>query len=175
MADFIKAYHRTAQWEGGWSDDPLDRGGSTYAGIARKFHPDWDGWPLIDQVKNKQRGQIIVNPVLQVRIKDFYRSEFWNRMSGDKILSQRVAEFIYDWFVNSGAAGLKEVQNVVNATPDGIIGPRTLSAINREDEDELMGRLICSRLAFVSSIVASNPTQAKFLKGWNNRIKAFQS
>ena len=26
-----------------------DRGGQTYAGIARNFYPDWDGWDLIDR------------------------------------------------------------------------------------------------------------------------------
>jgi hypothetical protein len=36
--------------EGGFKliDIAADRGGQTYAGIARNFHPNWPGWHCID-------------------------------------------------------------------------------------------------------------------------------
>lgn len=42
MAIFEKAYDPVRQWEGGWCNVEGDRGGETYAGIARNF---WPGWP----------------------------------------------------------------------------------------------------------------------------------
>lgn len=174
MADFLKAYERTAEQEGGYANDPADRGGETYKGIARKFHPHWHGWAIVDAIPNKKRGQTFPGSLLSGHVKDFYRSSFWNKMGGDKIQSQRVAEFIYDWYVNSGAGGLKKVQAAVGVTADGQIGPKSIAAINAIDEAELMDKLICARLAFVSAIVAANPSQSKFLKGWNNRINSFR-
>ena len=43
MAIFKKAYEPVRQWEGGWCNVEGDRGGETYAGIARNFWPDWPG------------------------------------------------------------------------------------------------------------------------------------
>jgi lysozyme family protein len=51
MADFEIAYGETELREGGYVNDPVDRGGETHRGVARKFHPDWSGWKIIDQIK----------------------------------------------------------------------------------------------------------------------------
>lgn len=173
MADFLTAYSVTAQHEGGWVKDSADRGGETYAGIARKFHPHWHGWAIVDAVKSKKRGQFIDNPTLRMHVKSFYRTEFWNKMHGDLIKSQRVAGFIYDWFVNSGALGIKKAQQAIGVVADGKVGPKTLAAINKQSEAELMDQLITARIRFVTSIVIANPSQQKFLNGWLNRILSF--
>ncbi|MFM7564688.1 MAG: glycosyl hydrolase 108 family protein, partial [Planctomycetota bacterium] len=39
MADFAIAFDETMINEGGYVDDPDDRGGETYRGVARRFHP----------------------------------------------------------------------------------------------------------------------------------------
>ena len=39
MGDFKTSLARTLRWEGGYSDDPVDRGGETYRGISRKNFP----------------------------------------------------------------------------------------------------------------------------------------
>jgi lysozyme family protein len=53
MAHFKTAYALTMGHEGIYSNNPKDRGGETYKGIARKFHPSWEGWKAIDRMKNK--------------------------------------------------------------------------------------------------------------------------
>lgn len=173
MADFTKAHERVAQYEGGWANDPVDRGGETYAGIARKFHPSWKGWPIVDSVKGKRRGDYIKHPALKSAILDFYRANFWDKMRGDQIHSQRVADLVYDWYVNSGAKGIKEVQEAAGVTADGKIGPQTLAALNRHNEEELMDKLIAARVMFFAEIVSENHTQAKFIKGWMKRALSF--
>ena len=58
MADFDLAYAPVAKWEGGWTHDSGDKGGETYAGIARAFFPDWPGWHFIDAAKAHPTGSI---------------------------------------------------------------------------------------------------------------------
>lgn len=174
MAQFEAAYRVTAQHEGGWANVAGDSGGETYAGIARRYHPHWHGWGIVDAVKGKKHGQFIDNSMLRMHVKDFYRQQFWSKMHGDLIQSQRVANFTYDFFVNSGAGGLKEVQRAVGVTADGRIGPRSLKALNEANEDELMNKLIAARIDFVVSIVIRKPSQAKFLNGWLRRILSFR-
>ena len=83
MADFEKAFRRMLANEGGLSlsDVKNDRGGQTYAGIARKHHPNWPGWKVVD------RGEL---PPLDL-VRNFYRREFWNAVRGDHIEEQGIA------------------------------------------------------------------------------------
>ena len=52
MASFKEAWEETSAVEGGYVDDDDDRGGETYRGVARNFHPDWPGWDRIDAAKD---------------------------------------------------------------------------------------------------------------------------
>lgn len=105
MADFLTAHKRTARYEGGYSNDPQDRGGETYKGIARVFHPKWPGWAIIDAYKARhgamKRGQVINDPALDQMVLDFYRKTFWNEMRGNDIFDQDMANMIYDDAVNT--------------------------------------------------------------------------
>lgn len=53
MANFEIAYNLTAAAEGGYSNNPNDRGGETWRGIARKRHPMWIGWAIVDSIRPK--------------------------------------------------------------------------------------------------------------------------
>lgn len=46
MAEFTPAFEEMIRNEGGYILHNVagDHGGDTYAGIARRFHPDWPGW-----------------------------------------------------------------------------------------------------------------------------------
>ena len=52
MADFRLAYKKIEAAEGGYVNDPDDKGGETYKGISRKANPDWNGWINIGIVLN---------------------------------------------------------------------------------------------------------------------------
>ena len=43
-----------------YSNNPQDAGGETVWGIARNKHPEWGGWPIVDQLKNQ--GILIRTP-----------------------------------------------------------------------------------------------------------------
>lgn len=51
MANFKIALDKVLSREGGYINDPDDKGGETYKGISRKYNPDWKGWRIIDNTK----------------------------------------------------------------------------------------------------------------------------
>ncbi len=52
---------------------------------------------------------------------------------------------------------------------DGLLGPKTIAAINAVDVSDLLAALKSEAAGYYRSIAASNPKQRKFLKGWLNR------
>jgi lysozyme family protein len=172
MAEFLTAYQKTAPHEGGYSNRKSDRGGETYAGITRKNFPTWAGWTIVDAHKPLKQDEVINDTQLQSSVKVFYNANFWNRCNLDGCDSQEVANFIYDWYVNSGGNAIKHVQRVLGITEDGVCGPKTIQAANAYQGD-LLPLLIAERIAYYNAIVAADPTQKGFLKGWVNRAQSF--
>ncbi|MEO5377645.1 MAG: hypothetical protein H7832_07690, partial [Magnetococcus sp. DMHC-6] len=144
MAQFFKAFERTIRMEGGYSNDPMDRGGETYIGISRVFNPHWSGWPIIDRWKSEGRfhqAQLSTDPVLRVQTRLFYKQSYWDPLQGDRIKDESVAQELFDTAVNMGVhtAGvfLQESLNVLNRNKtlypdmivDGLVGHRTMAAL----------------------------------------------
>ena len=176
MADFDIAYKITAKWEGGYVNDPDDSGGETYAGISRKNWPKWEGWPHVDRLKgrvasswNLNASRTIDMRPLNDAVLSFYKTNFWDKIKGDQINNQSIANMLYDWYVNSGYHAIKSIQEVVGAYPDGVIGPKTIHLINSGGQEEIFNSLRVARLKFYDNIVKNRPTQRKFLDGWRNR------
>ena len=162
MADYEKAFNDTLAREGGFrlTNDPDDTGGQTYAGIARKKHPEWVGWSYIDREKSA--------PTQLVR--DFYEEEFWKKIAGADIVNQKIAENIFDFAVNASPDVAKKLaQIVVQVVPDGVFGPKTIAALNAQDEVLFKALYALAKIARYRDIVNARPTQIKFLKGWINR------
>lgn len=139
MNDFEIAFKKTMGHEGGigsFSNDKHDKGGQTYSGISRFYWPEWPGWKLVDEwVKTGEEF-----PVLADMVKDFYRTNFWQRIQGDRLaeIAPAVAYEVFDSAVNMGVTQavmfLQEGHNVANAGAyalviDGKIGPVTLSTL----------------------------------------------
>lgn len=103
------------------------------------------------------------------------KNMYWNPVWGDMIQSQSIAEFLFDWGYNSGTSrAVKKIQEILGTGTDGVMGPKTLAAINKSDARTLFNKLKASREVFYRAIVASNPSQKKFLNGWLNRNNSFQ-
>ena len=164
MANFLPAFEQMIRDEGGYvlHDVEGDTGGMTYAGIARNKNPQWDGWALIDR---KDFGG--ATPL----VREFYKREFWDKMRGDEIASQEVASSIFNFGVNAGMSmAVKIAQIVVNATPDGGIGAKTVEKLNQvTDGQRFKESYALAKIARYVEICNKNPVQVKFLKGWINR------
>lgn len=110
MASFDKAYKRIEKAEGGYVNDPDDKGGETYKGISRKYHANSEIWNIIDDVK-KEHGTKGINSILeqndtlQKLIKNIYKTEYWDVFELDKLKSQNMANEIFDDAVNRGVGG----------------------------------------------------------------------
>jgi lysozyme family protein len=165
MSRFDTSFDRMILNEGGYklTNVSNDRGGQTYAGIARNFHPNWAGWRYID-------ANDLGNLELSRLVRDFYKSEFWDKISGDGIERQGIAESIFDFAVNAGVAtAIKLAQIVVDAVPDGRIGPVTLAKLNAMDETTFVLKYALAKIARYAEICNKDRTQSKFLLGWINR------
>ncbi|WP_405763244.1 putative peptidoglycan-binding domain-containing protein [Campylobacter fetus] len=67
----------------------------------------------------------------------FYEREFWDKMRLNGVESQIIADEIFCFGVNAGVkTAAKLAQKLAGVQPDGIIGIKTLSALNLVDEDK---------------------------------------
>jgi len=164
MADFLPAFEEMIRDEGGYvlHDVEGDRGGMTYAGIARNMNPDWAGWEFIDKKQDVPTNLV----------RDFYRQRFWDDIKGDKINNQRVASAIFNFYVNTGRPAKTLAQVVIGVTPDGSFGDKTVAQLNTMDVDKFVMAYALAKIARYRDIVTRNRTQMKFLLGWINRTLA---
>lgn len=175
MASFDIAYNKYIKPnEGGYANVANDTGGETYAGIARNYNPVWQGWGYIDFIK-RTRGTITINtmfPDIQYMVDEFYLNR-WNANRFSEISSQSVANLLFDFHVHSQSHAIKAVQQLVGVTVDGVMGTKTITAINSADPAQLHDQLKEYRIRFLNSLIQNDPTQADFFEGWMARIARF--
>ena len=165
MADFKKYAPKLLQLEGGYTNHPDDLGGPTVKGVTLKTYKAYCGQEkTIKDLQNMSYG------TWESIMKDLY----WDKCLADEIENQSVAEIVVDWCVNSGMIGLRKVQELVGAKPDGIAGPKTLKAINGAEQSELFERVMNARKQFYVNIVKRNTRQKVFMNGWMNRLLMFK-
>lgn len=172
MAEFLEAIKTTLKHEGGYANVKGDRGGETYRGISRVFHPEWAGWAIIDKLKPIKHNAIVSNTDLESNVRSFYYKKYWQPIKGDLIDSQRIATFLLDYYIHSGVRAIKRLQSIVGVSQDGIIGNKTIAAINTMNEDILFKAYKNERIAFLTAL-SKQDGQSKFLKGWLNRVNSF--
>jgi len=172
MADFRSAFARTLKFEGGYANDPDDRGGETYRGIARKVWPSWEGWVTVDNLKY---ANLLLddNRQLQVQVEGFYRKNFWNPIKGDS-LPDPVARELFDCAVNCGiGTAVRFLQRAIGVADDGAFGADTFRAVTThllsDGAGVLVEKLKSQRRERYARIAENDPSQAKFLKGWMRR------
>lgn len=181
-------------YEGGYSNRPEDRGGETYMGISRRYHPDWEGWRIVDQYKGADFFPLVLDTdgELQEMVREFYKTKFWDRISGDRLaeISEELSISLFDIAVNMGVhrAGeiLQRALNLLNRNEqlyddlkvDGLIGPVTLKALEvflSVKGDRLLIKLVeimqgCQYIR----IAETDKTQEVNILGWIGRVKIKQ-
>jgi len=172
MANFDEALEETLKAEGGYVFDKDDPGGETYKGIARTRNPKWSGWTTIDILRNKRNfpSNLDNDPQLQQQVKDLYQVNYWDRVRGDDIDNQDVAESIFDFAVNAGpATSAKLAQITVGAKADGVIGPQTLAKINADDVRAFLAVFTLSKIGRYVNICEKRRESRKYFFGWVRR------
>lgn len=154
MAPWIK------KWEGGYVNDPDDRGGCTNTGITiavyRKYYGSTKTCSDLKKITDEQWLHI-------------FKTGYWNKMKADDIKSQAVAELCVQMCWGSGpVTAIKKIQLTLGTTADGVVGPKTLALLN-QDEDKVFSKLYDMRMIWLANI-ATQGNNCKFLKGWINRL-----
>lgn len=187
MASFDIAYVLTHNSERGYANHKSDAGGETWNGIARRYHPDWSGWLILDKYKDKDNLPLSVVDKLKPLEKEFYLVNFWWPISGPFIEDQEVANLLYDIAVNGGteraARYLQHNLNLLNRRgrdyPDIVvdedIGPKTLKALNahldKRGRNLIMLSIASSMIEHWKKRAFDIESQEDFLNGILNRWK----
>lgn len=189
----------TMSAEGLFANNPNDKGGMTYQGIARVYNGNWDGWKIID--KYLRDFPELVNPFTKPPISV---SRLNKVLSEDLELGMLVFEYYYtNYFVKSGAESIskvcdkasvvlfdicvlqgvkraaKTIQRLLNRyygytlVVDGILGNNTLNAFKdaclKDSKDSVINHLL---LEYTDNLNEASKldNNAKFLAGWLNRV-----
>ncbi len=165
LAPFILSF------EGGFVDHPNDRGGATNKGVtlatwrACGYDRDDNGSVDVEDLKGLTDREV-VDQVL--------KPHYWDRCMGDKIQDQSIANILVDWVWASGVWGIKHTQRSLNLVVDGVVGPKTLEALNGGDSEAIFTTIKNRRREHFESIVKSDPSQTLFLNGWLRRLESIK-
>lgn len=185
MADFEKLIPHIIKWEAGvvqkqgetpealferarkkgWANDPNDLGGATQTGVTIGAYRAWCRKHNISEPTVQNLKQIPYATWLAI-----LKENYWDRWKADQIVSQPIANMLVDWTWGSGVHGVKKPQEVLGVVPDGMVGPKTLAAVNSAGPVTLFHKLKARRIKFYEDIVKSRPSQKKWLNGWLNRV-----
>lgn len=160
MANFETAIETVLKHEGGYVNDPKDAGGETNFGISKRIYPYLD-------IKN----------LTKLQAKAIYLNDFWIPSGVERIDSDKIAEKVFDTGVNIGTVNaIKLLQRACNLvfdarlTGDGVIGSKTLKIVNSiVDVDDFLKVYRSLQEDYYMKIVANNPSQKRFLRGWKKR------
>lgn len=139
MADYFKAISDTLLKEGAYNDklgyvnDPDDRGGETVAGIARKFWGNLGLWNIVDLLKKEATFpyNLKKNEILIQQIMTFYKKEFWDKIGGDKIKSEFIADKLLKSAVHEGfKPAIKRAEMLVGLAETGVITDELIKRLN---------------------------------------------
>jgi lysozyme family protein len=188
MADIKLYFPKVLKHEGGFVNDPTDRGGATNMGVTletwRNMGYDKDGDGDIDATDIKLLSKDDAMMVCKVG--------YWDRWRADAIKNQSVAEILVEWVWGSGKWGVIIPQRILGVVEDGRVGMQTITAINNANQKELHEKIRMAKIAFINDLVNKSvkeykikyptstekelleKTQLRYLKGWTNRINEYQ-
>ena len=150
----------------GWADDPDDLGGQTMVGVTMATYEEY--------CRRKGYPKPTTGRLMDLSYNDWksiLKMLYWDRWNADEIRSQSIAEIVCDFVWASGVHGIKVPQDLVGVIPDGIVGPKTLAAVNSRNPRELFDQIKIARFDFIEDICRKRPANNKFKRGWmNHRI-----
>ena len=177
MSYFDEAIPTILEHEGGYVNDPADSGGATNWGISLRFLKGLEGDFDYDNDGDVDADDIKALP--QKSAIGIYWREFWDKYNYEEIIHQDVATKIFDLCVNMGSRSAHKClqRALMSAGPshlkiDGIIGPKTLWAVNQSVEQSLLSALRSEAACFYRTLIAKKPQMKKYESGWMKRARA---
>lgn len=157
----------TAQYEGGFTDNPGDAGNwtggvvgsgtlkGTNFGISAAAYPNLD-----------------IKGLTAPQASTIRQTDYWTPCQCDA-LATGLDVMIYDMAVNSGNwRSIVLLQQGLGVTQDGVLGPISLGAAAKMEVHDLIAAVANDQMAFYQRLAAANANDAQFLNGWLNRVQA---
>ena len=161
--------------EGGYVNDPNDRGGETKYGISKRAYPDID-------IANLTKEQAT----------DIYRNDYWDKIRANemfqlaspfdvspkhRLVGAALAAIVVDHGVNAGTSrAIKLIQDVAGMTVDGVVGPNTIRGVQQmigqhvnttpDDKTHPVNELTVQRLDYYTSLAQFD----RYGTGWVRRV-----
>lgn len=170
MANVNKLKPFILKWEGGFVNDPDDLGGATNKGITFATYCHYRKLKgisepaILDDLKN----------ISDAEWTEILKTMYWDKWQADRINNQSVANILVDWLWGSGVHGIKRPQKILGVQVDGIVGDKTIAALNACDPMGIYFAIKNDRIRFIDEICKARPANEKFRKGWLNRINDFK-
>lgn len=141
--DFEKMLKFVLQREGGYVNDHNDLGGETNKGITHNTYNSY----------RKSKGLPIrsVKYITDDEVRDIYYNNYFKASGADKIENPQLASYVFDTAVNMGVSRAKSFLEQSHG--------------NTETFEQL-------RRAKYEEFAKLNPSQQRYLQGWNNRVTA---
>lgn len=141
---FQKALSFVLRWEGGYVNNPNDKGGATNKGITQYTYNTW----LVAQGKARKDVKFISDS----EVREIYRKNYWIKTGCNK-MSKPFAVICFDTAVNMGISRVKEFLLIANWC----------------DTEKFLNAREAKYREF-----ASYGNQKIFLQGWLNRLNALR-
>jgi lysozyme family protein len=188
MPDYRDAITKVLQHEGGYVNNPKDRGKRTNYGVTQAVYEQFIGRKLIGSDTDAPKGQPMEEAESVMRNMPIgnaiavYKQLYWDKIQGDKIRKYSIAAAIFDQSINRGnVAAVKQAQRVLKnvfnypLAEDGVVGSATITALNTVDEAKFLNSYLQESILAYNKIVQNNPTQSVFLNGWLKRVESLRS
>lgn len=137
---FEKALKFVLKWEGGYVNNPNDKGGATNKGITQNTYNGW--------LRSKGQNIKDVRNITDSEVKEIYYNNYWLKAGCDK-MSEKFAILAFDTAVNMGVSRVQEFLKYAKYTSTD--------------------KFIIARIRKYNEF-AKYGNQKIFLQGWLNRI-----
>lgn len=153
--------------EGGYSDRVQDTGGPTNFGITAATLGAWRNL-------GRSATRAEVKALKEGEARAIYRSQYITAPRLDQVTNQDLRGLLVDFGVHSGPArAVKALQRAVDVPIDGVLGPKTLAAMNRLDIRGVYRAVLRERGELLAAILQRDKTQLVFAAGWLRRLMEF--
>lgn len=150
MSDLLKAVAYVLSNEGGFVDNPSDKGGPTKFGITLPVLSEYLGHPCdLEDVKNITQGVA----------SDIFKKNYWEVIGLNQIQSDGVATAVLDMAVNRGVQKATDYAMLTLSK----MNAASLGAAHPETFIRIFAGLIHNGYQL---IVEKHPENEPFLKGW---------
>ncbi|BDY42408.1 hypothetical protein DID25_004408 [Escherichia coli] len=160
--------------EGGYVNDPNDRGGETNMGITIAT---WRAYAPIDL--GIEATSSTLRNMTKEQAEIIYYNHYWEPKGFCKLENTKVALMVYDWTITSGRA-VKQIRKMLHdeynnrLIVNNIMDDDMIHCINAvENQEQLLSRIAEIRKDYYRSLTITNGepnAQIKFLNGWINRV-----